>query len=373
MKINHTVSSIDKSTGGPARSVTHLMSKILHLSQNISLDLTTVSSKEPIINSFNTSNSNIYFYEGKIKFNGFYDLYHAHGIWLLPMHKMAVEARKKNKPYIITTRGMLEPWSLKQKSFKKKISLMLYQYKDLKNAACLHATANMELESLRALGLKNPIAMIPNGINLDEFPNFIPKKPSGKKKMLFLSRIHYKKGIEILIEAWLKLDQSIKDSWILEIVGNGEEKYIEQLNLLIRKNKLENEIYILKPVFGLDKIKIYREASLFVLPTFSENFGVVIAEALASYVPVITTKGSPWKDIEENNCGRWIDIGVEPLKGALENMMQKDEKQLIEMGVRGRYLIENQFSIESVAKKMIELYSWILKDNKEVPDFVEII
>lgn len=371
MKVNHTIASIDKNTGGPARSVTHLISQLLIVSKKVFIDLTTLTTQDPIIKSFNKENGKIYFFNKKILFKQSYDLYHAQGIWEKPMHNMVVEARKKNKPYIITVRGMLEPWSLKQSSLKKKIALKLYQYKDLNKATCLHATAKMEVESIRGLGLQNPIAMIPNGINLNEFPESIPVKSMDKKKILFLSRIHPKKGIENLIKAWLLLDNKIREGWVIEIVGNGDFNYIQKLNELIKSKKLEDEISVLPPVFGEKKIQLYRNASLFVLPTFSENFGVVIAEALASFTPVITTKGAPWEDLEKFNCGWWIDIGVEPLKIALEEAMAFNEIEMIEKGLNGRKLVEDKYSINAVAKQMLELYSWILKGTQK-PLFIDL-
>ena len=372
MKVNHTIASLDKSTGGPARSVTHLISEVLDISKDISLDLTTLSSESPIIKSFNKENSNIFFFKNKIKFKNSYDLYHAQGIWQIPMHHMVKEATKNNKPYIITIRGMLEPWSLKQSCMKKKIALKLYQFKDLKKATCLHATADMEVDSIRALGLKNPIAMIPNGINIDQFPKEIPLKSMKNKKILFLSRIHPKKGIENLIEAWLNIEVDIKKGWRVDIVGNGDKEYIGELKRIITKEKLQEEIFILPPVFGLKKVRLYREASLFVLPTFSENFGVVIAEALASYTPVITTKGAPWEDLESYNCGWWIEIGVNPLISALEVAMSCSNEDIIEKGKNGRKLIEEKYSIASVAKKMLSLYSWVLEKTDQ-PSFINTI
>lgn len=369
MKINHTIASIDKDTGGPARSVTHLISAILNVSDEALIDLTTIKSKNPIVTSFKKNNGEIIFFEKKISFKDDYELYHSHGLWEIPMHKMCKQARFKNKPYIITIRGMLESWSLKQSVLKKKIALKIYQYKDLDKAACLHATAPMEIDSIRELGFKNPVAMIPNGVNINEFPRKTPVKTVDKKKILFLSRIHPKKGIENLIKAWVLIDNNIRKKWIIEIVGNGEEKYIQKLKDLIISNNIENEIRILPPVFGPEKITLYRKASLFVLPTFSENFGVVIAEALASYTPVITTKGAPWTDLNEYECGWWINIGVNPLKLALEKAMSCNEKEIIKKGQNGRKLIEEKYSIEAVAKQMVQLYSWILEGSTK-PYFI---
>ena len=335
IKINHSINSIDKSTGGPARSVTHLIDSVLSENSALEIVLNTLESENPILNKFKSKKGSINFHQfGVFRYSNplvqelkklEVNLFHGHGLWQLPVHQMAKVARNKKVPYIITTRGMLEPWSLTQGKLKKQLALKLFQYKDLAKAACIHTTAQMEVESIRALGFKNPIAMIPNGVNIEDFPKTLPQKENKPKKILFLSRIHVKKGIENLIEAWQQLDFEIKKDWVIEIVGNGEENYINSLKDKIALEKLVSQIKIKPPVFGEDKIALFREASLFVLPTFSENFGIVIAESLASYTPVITTKGAPWEDLKIHNSGWWIDIGVEPLKEALTIAMQTNE------------------------------------------------
>ncbi|WP_405292406.1 glycosyltransferase [Algibacter sp. Ld11] len=381
MSINHVITSIDISTGGPARSVTHLIEEMLYLNNGINICLDTLKSQNPIINSFKTANGGLNFHEfeqlglskslkNSLK-NSNIDLLHGHGLWQMPVHQMAKVAQQKNIPYIITPRGMLEPWSLTQRPLKKKVALSLFQRKDLKNATCLHATAPMEVESIRALGFKNPIAMIPNGVNLASFPDTIPVKPNQPRRMLFLSRIHPKKGIENLITAWQQLDLNTKQNWVIDIYGNGDAAYINQLKTTIKTLNLDQQIHIKTPVFGKEKLKVFRDASLFVLPTFSENFGIVVAEALASYTPVITTKGAPWEDLESYNCGDWIDIGVEPLVKSLSNLMTKQPDVLIEMGANGRRLIEHKYSMQAVAQQMLELYDWILNDT-ETPSFIHL-
>jgi len=264
---------------------------------------------------------------------------------------------------------MLEPWSLLQGKFKKQLALKLYQYTDLAKAACIHATSPMEAESIRNLGFKNPIAVIPNGIDISEFslkPQIAKKE---KQTLLFLSRIHPKKGIELLVEAWQQLDKTLRQNWQVEIAGNGDERYIALLQKLIDVKGLTNQIKIIGPQFGEAKLAAYHRADLFVLPTHSENFGVVIAEALASGIPVITTKGTPWEELNTCNAGWWIDIGVQPLVEALQEALQLPEEQRIQMGLNGRKLVEEKYSIEAVAQQMVELYKWILNQG-EKPDFI---
>lgn len=377
MKVCHVISSIDKNSGGTTEYLRLLTSE---LSENIKNSVRAFNSYQPVkLNKaidvtlsekprINLGCSSL-LKEELLKIDC--DVFHGNGLWQMPVHCMSKTALKRKIPYIISPHGMLEPWSLNQSRLKKKIALSLFQYNDLEKASCIHATAPMEVENIRELGLRNPIAMIPNGIDLNSFPKEVPVKNTIPKKILFLSRIHPKKGIENLIKAWKLLDKETRSFWEIEIVGNGEKNYIQSLKNEIIREKLSGQINISKPVFGIEKINLFRKASLFVLPTFSENFGIVIAEALASYTPVITTKGAPWEDLEENNCGWWVDIGVETLKAALDEAINKSTYELAEMGSNGRQLIEDKYSMDSVAKQMTELYNWILtKKNK--PNFVSI-
>lgn len=382
MRIKHVVETIDISSGGPARSVTFLIKKIINQNNNISIDLHTKDSAYPIISGFNHDKGQIIFYNKKVKFSSktFFKgneenkntIVHIHGLWGLMLQKICRISFNNKLPYIITPRGMLEPWSLGQKKIKKFFAMFLYQRRNLDNSKCIHATSEMEAINLRKLGLKSPIAIIPNGINLDEFSNSYPQKETRKKKILFLSRIHIKKGIENLIDAWKLIDPEVRKNWKIEIVGNGDYKYIKSLKEKIFLEKIGHQIEIKKPVFGKAKVNLFREANLFVLPTFSENFGIVIAEALASFTPVITTKGAPWEDLKKTNCGWWIDIGILPLKRVLEEAIQTSDQDLITMGINGRKLIENKYSMDAVASQMVHLYSWIL-NKKDKPEFVDVV
>jgi len=375
MKVLHTISGIDRKAGGPSKSISDLSYELAK--NNLDISIITYSSPNPYIVKSTQYNLKLHFVnDGRFKkeLNNLvsknnFDILHGHGIWQMPVHYMASLAREIHKPYVISPRGMLRPWALEQGSLKKKIALKLYQNKDLSEAACLHSTAKIEADEIRLLGFKNPIAVIPNGIDLKEYSIRKEKIQNSKKTILYLSRVFPKKGIENLIEAWSMIAKEDRKDWQIKIAGNGNERYIHQLKKLISESTLENEIKFIGPKYGQDKIDTYYQADLFVLPTLGENFGMVVAEALACGVPVITTKGAPWEVLNTNNAGWWIDIGVEPLAKALTEAMQLSDSERIQMGLNGRKLVEENYSIESVAKKMIQLYEWILY-KKEKPEFV---
>jgi len=174
--------------------------------------------------------------------------------------------------------------------------------------------------------------------------------------MVFLSRIHEKKGIELLLEAWNTINTT---AWTLEIAGEGDIEYINSLQDIINTNNTSN-ISFVGAQYGNDKWHFLHSADIFVLPSYSENFGIVIAEALAMGVPVITTKGTPWQELEELNCGWWIDLSVENLKDVLQIAMNKTSNELFEMGQRGKDLIKDRYDIKIVAKNISELYQTII-------------
>jgi len=355
MRVIHVTNSIDKSVGGPARSVPQTCAELASLDIHIKLLTQSSANKVPITETdrFIVSFKNLwglYLYGSRLKHTEI-DLIHLQHIWNPYIQIMAFWAQQKKIPYIITPRGMLEPWILARNPWKKKIALFLYQKKTIKRASYLHATSQMEAENIKKMGFNNPICIIPNGIDLNETKQI--KTYYGTKKMVFLSRIHPKKGIELLLEAWQNCNT---EGWTLEIAGNGEVAYSESLNQTAKH--LENVRFV-GPQYGEAKWNFLRSADVLVLPTHSENFGMAVAEALAVGVPVITTHGTPWEDLETYECGWWIQLSVSNLQRALLKAMQTPAHELELMGANGRKLIENKYDIKEVAKKIKELYQII--------------
>ena len=232
-------------------------------------------------------------------------------------------------------------------------ALLLYQRRAIKQADLLHATAGSEKEHLMALGWNGNIRVIGNCINVDD----IRMKPSWERRkcILFLSRVHVKKGINFLIEAVAQLKDEM-EGYVVKIAGPGEEAYINELKGLAERLGVGDRVEFVGSVYGEAKFDLYRDADLFVLPTHSENFGIVVTEALACGTPVITTKGTPWEELETRHCGWWTDIGTEPLVKALKDFLSLNETQLEVMGRNGRKLVEEQYSSQKIAREFMDMY-----------------
>jgi len=287
------------------------------------------------------------------------DVVHNHGIWLMPNLAAGRAAMRSGKPFVVSTRGMLAPAALAFSSSKKQMFWRLLQGAQIHSAACLHATSDQEYEELRAFGLTNPIAMIPNGMDVPDLAKPIEAPP--KRLVLWLGRIHPKKGLDSLIHAWARIAPKHPD-WQLRVVGPAEDAHDKELIALAGALGL-SRISIEGPIYGEAKTDILRAADLFVLPSLNENFGLTVAEALAAGTPVISSKGAPWARLAEEECGWWIDHGVEPLVAAMDRAMVMPSRALKEMGAKGRAWMARDFSWDSVASDMIAVYRWLAQES----------
>jgi glycosyltransferase involved in cell wall biosynthesis len=294
------------------------------------------------------------------------DLLHLHGMWSPFLAVAALVARMRRITLVISPHGCLEPWALGYKHRKKWLALKTYQNAILRSSSLLIATAEQELESIRRLGLRQAVAIIPNGVDVGAPPH----REAGRKTLktiLFLSRVHPKKGLHDLIEAWALVR---RPGWRIVIAGNEEEGCRAKLEALIRGKELEADFEFVGFVDGARKQACFDAADLFVLPTYSENFGIAVAEALANELPVITTTGAPWRDLLAHRCGWWVAPGVQGISGALIAALNCEPEELKEMGRRGRQLVIDKFSWEKIGTSALEVSEWLLDTSRSMPEAI---
>ena len=381
--IHHIIASIDRKYGGPSYSVPALAHAQCALGEAVGIHFVgeatfqeTSGKAQPQLFSYAQSCKHILpFVRASVgmkkSLQGLVhapNILHVHGLWLLPNVYPARVCKKSitSAKLVHSTRGMLSSVALSMSSWKKKPFWHLFQRKALEAADCIHATAMSELEEIRRLGITSPVAVIPNGVSLPaEKKNVFPNRQ--KRTLLCLGRVHPKKNLDQLIAAWALVEQRYPN-WSLRIVGPPELNYDIKLREQAREENLQR-VVIEGPVYGNDRIQTYRDADLFVLPTLNENFGLVVAEALAESLPVICTKGAPWEGLVENQCGWWIDHGIESLQQCLEHALSLPSERLHQMGRAGRTWVEKDFGWERAASDTIALYSW-LGGQTHRPDFV---
>jgi glycosyltransferase involved in cell wall biosynthesis len=290
------------------------------------------------------------------------DVIHDHGLWLMPNVDAGRAALLARKPFIVAPRGMLAPAALAFSRLKKRVIWALLQGEVVRRAACIHATSEQEHDEIRDFGLKNPIAIIPNGIDVPELENHRTAASDVGRIALSLGRIHPKKGLDRLVRAWAQVE-SAHPEWRLRIVGPDELGHASELAALAAELKTER-VSIEGSVAGDAKTRAYREADLFVLPTLNENFAITVAEALAAGTPVIATKGAPWHGLASEGSGWWIDHGVDPLAAALANAMVMTRQALQAMGAKGRAWMVRDFSWDRVGRDMLDVYRWLALRGK---------
>jgi glycosyltransferase involved in cell wall biosynthesis len=292
------------------------------------------------------------------------DIIHNHSLWSMVNVATGCVVPGRRAKLVTSPRGTLSPWAL-ARSRRIKQLLKPIQWRVLQRADLLHATSEMELADIRGLGLHAPVAVIPNGIDL---PPPRPKpEPNGTRTALFLSRIHPKKGIDELLHAWQRIEATHAD-WRLVIAGTGEPAHIEHVKYLAESLGVRH-VEFLGPLYGCDKDAAYANANLFVLPTHSENFGMVVAEALAHGCPAIVTHGAPWQGLEVEDCGWWIHGDVDTLAHTLGDAMERSPNALTEMGVNGREWMTREFSWSGVGDRMDAAYRWLV-DGGNPPPYV---
>jgi glycosyltransferase involved in cell wall biosynthesis len=363
MRVIHYIPSLDRTSGGTTAYM-QLLTK--ELGRLVELHVVSHASGNPV----KMDNCKVYFISEISNFMEIKrqwrilltqlqpDVVHINCCWMPACAFTQKWAQALGYKVVLTPHGMLEPWIMARHYWSKKVpALLLYQKSAVVKADVLHATAKSEKENLQRLGYNDRIKVIANGIDVED----IEMKPSWKrnKEILFLSRIHVKKGINFLLEAVAQLKEQM-EGYVIRIAGEGDVTYIEELKQLAARLGISQLIIFEGGVYGNRKWELFRQADLFILPTHSENFGIVVAEALASGTPVITTMGTPWSELESQRCGWWTEVGTEATAQALCNFLSLTEDELEMMGRNGRKLVEEKYSVRKVAKEFVDMYKSIL-------------
>ena len=295
------------------------------------------------------------------------DIVHLHGLWQAPCWYAAAECRRQRKPYVMMPHGFLEPERLKISKLKKRIVGDLVERRNLRNAAAIITTSDKETLGVRAYGLKNPVSVMPIGLDVDRYTCTHKYRKSngatGKKRLLYFSRITPIKGLDMLAEAWGRLD-GFHDKWELLIVGPDDRGYSRIIQSEFERLSPDGSVRFGGAVFGEEKYRLLSSADAFVLPTRNENWGIAAAEAMASGLPVVCTKGAPWHCIEECGCGYWVDISVDGLCYGLSKIMAATDDEQNRMGRKGREWVAVHLNWQNIASEMVSVYGNILENNR---------
>lgn len=280
------------------------------------------------------------------------DIVHLHGLWTYPAIAAYRWHRRTGRPLVVSAHGMLTPVALSYSRWRKKIARWLFQDLVLQSASMLHSTSSDETSSYRALGLHNQIALIPLGVELVPRPDV--KRGTSNRRLLFLGRLHHKKGIDWLIEAWTRVELDFPD-WELSLVGPMDPSYSQEIERM-KRVAAGKRVTFAGPLNGNDKHRYVAGSNLFAMPSRSENFGLTAAEALMMEVPVIATKRTPWSGLLDADAGWWIEPGATALEQAMREAMQLPEAELRRKGCNGRRWMERDFSNSATGSKWQEVY-----------------
>jgi glycosyltransferase involved in cell wall biosynthesis len=326
------------------------------------------------------------------------DLLHVHGVWQAQSYSVHHWHRRTGKPYLITPHGMLDPWALAQSRWKKGLASRLFERSHLRDAACLHALCRSELDSIRAYGLTNPVCLIPNGVDLPEDrESVVPVNEEWvtghgnerKKILLFLGRLHPKKGLINALKAWKEVTGHrsrvmSEGEWQFVIAGWDQGGHLEELKQLCSElglsyadgppptahrlppgaNGSPPAVLFTGPVFGEAKDSLLRSADAFILPSFSEGLPMAVLEAWAYGLPVLMTDHCNLPEGFTSGAALRIGTDTPEIAAGMHWLAALPEPERIRMGQAGRALVEDRFTWPKVAAQMKGVYAWMLGEGE---------
>ncbi|MCP5534611.1 MAG: glycosyltransferase [Akkermansiaceae bacterium] len=359
MHIVHTIATLGKSAGGPSYMVAQMCNYLASLGHRVTI-LTNDAERgvddmcdlDGRVVRINARGSQIDVALAKLVLEQHVDILHTHGLWL-PVNRATTRAARRVRCNLIwSLHGMLRPWAMNHKCWKKKLAWWLFQRRHLTSASMIHTTSEDEAEEFRKLHLQVPQTTIPIGIGLPSLRDYEIKE-CDKNYILFLGRLHPVKGLMNLVEA---ISELRPEGWHCLIAGPDEGGYRAVLEARIRDLGLGEWFSFLGRVSGINKEKLILKSTFVILPSFTENFGVVVPEALSYHRPVLATRATPWSTLPKLGCGWSIDVGAKPLAMQLKAIFEMDRETFETMGKKGRLYVETAFCWKAIAKRFAEIY-----------------
>jgi poly(glycerol-phosphate) alpha-glucosyltransferase len=300
------------------------------------------------------------------------DLIHSHGLWMYPTLAAWWWSKRWKRPLIVSPHGMLDPWAVSNSAWKKQLVGMLFEHAHLRHCTCLHALCESEYRAFRRYGLSNPVAIIPNGADLS-LPRGAQLQPDwaiglspDSRVLLFLGRIHPKKGLLNLLQAWAAAWQhmpAIAQTWHLVIAGWDQESHQAQLVALAENLGVMENVHFVGPQFDEQKTATLVRANAFILPSFSEGLPMAVLEAWSYRLPVLMTVQCNLPEGFESQAALVMVPEIGSIGDALESLFNMSEDARLAMGERGRMLVQKRFAWPTIAAQMCEVYAWMLGES----------
>jgi glycosyltransferase involved in cell wall biosynthesis len=282
------------------------------------------------------------------------DIVHQHGIWTFVSLDVRRWFRKNRKPYLISVHGMLDDWAVRNSAWKKKLFAWFVESSNLRNAAFIHVGSTAEEKAVRSYGLSNSVVILPNGVEIGKKPERSFKKPD--RQLLYLGRLHPKKGIDHLIDAWQRVAPT---DWSLSLVGEGPAEYESALRSRIGRKP--GRIEMPGPMYHDEKYDAYRNADAFILPSLSEGLPMVVLDAFAQGLPVLMTDACNLNEAFSTDAAIRIEPNVDSIETALHSLFTMTPEALGKVSDSGYSFAKDRFSWESIALEFRSLYSSLLQ------------
>ena len=377
MNILQVISDLSRRAGGPAQAVLEVSQALVRKGHAISIFgiSDAPAQKSEIargieIRSFPREWSFRYRYSGAFREAleheiQKFDLVHIHGVWTYPTFAASRIAKKAEVPYILRPCGMLDAYSLSHHALRKKLYYSLIEKITLRNAAAIHFTTQEEKESASAIRniLDSKFVVVPLGLELESYTHLPPRGSirnrvlglENKKIILFLGRVNFKKGLDLLIRAFSKLVKERSDIHLI-IAGPDDEGYGKKLDQWIRDEKIQTDVTRLGFVEGGQKLSLFSDSDIFCLPSHQENFGLAVLEAMAAGLPVLVSEHvNLSEEIGKQGAGLVTSLGIEEIAGALNKLLEDDTLRY-QMGAHGKALVRREYSWDLISEWWIRLY-----------------